>query len=82
MGGLAGMVLITLLLFGPSTMQLPLGPLGNWSVSLSLLLVVIILLAGAVGSARLLLEAHTAAEVYGGYLVGFSSQLIALRYYF
>lgn len=82
MGGLTAMVLITMVLFGPGSMTIPLGGLGSLSVSLSLLFILTILMAGLVGSSRLLLKAHVSRDVYGGYLVGFVSQLIALRYYF
>ena len=82
MGGLTGMVLLTMLLFGPGAMVLPLGPLGNWSLSLSLLLLLTILISGLVGTSRLWLKAHVSIDIYGGFLVGFVSQLVALRYYF
>ncbi|MEM9835365.1 MAG: hypothetical protein AAF828_02615 [Bacteroidota bacterium] len=82
MGGLTAMVLLTMLLFGPGAMVIPLGSLGSWSISLSLLLILTIITAGLVGSSRLWLKAHVSADIYGGYLIGFVSQLIALRYYF
>lgn len=77
MGGLVGMVLLTLLLFGAEGLRV-----GSTVVSLPFLLLFVILAAGATGSARLLLKAHTPLDVYAGFLVGFSSQVIALRYYF
>ncbi|MEL6357841.1 MAG: hypothetical protein AAFQ37_13015 [Bacteroidota bacterium] len=77
MGGLVAMVLITMLLFGPEVIAI-----GNWTMSLSLLLMLVIAAAGLVGTSRLVLKAHVSADIYGGYLVGFVSQLIALRYYF
>lgn len=37
-----------------------------------------ILLAGLVGTSRLILKAHSPEEVYGGYALGFTSTLIAI----
>ncbi len=38
------------------------------------------LVAGLVGTSRLLLGAHNTSDVYGGYMVGFLPQFIALSY--
>ena len=46
------------------------------------LLVWVVLLAGLVGTARLLLGAHKTKEVYGGYASGFMGQMIAFNYLF
>ncbi len=48
--------------------------------NLSLPLMIIILIAGVVGTARFILEAHEPAEVYGGYILGFMCQILALQY--
>lgn len=40
-------------------------------------LMIVVILAGAVGTARLYLKAHKEEEVYGGYIVGVLSQMIA-----
>lgn len=77
MGGLVGMVLLTTLLFGGNALQL-----GSWEISLPLLLLFSILAAGLTGTARLQLGAHNLLDVLMGFLVGFGSQLIALKYYF
>lgn len=39
-----------------------------------------ILACGLVGTSRLLLGAHNSSDVYGGYIVGFFAQFIALQY--
>ena len=44
---------------------------GSLQISMSLVLMVVIVLAGLVGTARMILGAHTPPELYGGYLVGF-----------
>ena len=77
MGGLVGMLIITTGLFGANGI-----PVGGYTVSLGLLLIVGVLVAGLVGSARLALGAHDKVQVYSGYLVGFLAQLIALKFYF
>jgi hypothetical protein len=42
---------------------------------------VVILLAGIVGSARLALNAHDRAEIYGGYVIGITCQFLALHFF-
>ena len=44
---------------------------------LRLLLLGCILIAGAVGSARLILKAHNSREIFVGYFIGFSGQFLA-----
>ena len=41
-----------------------------------------ILSCGLVGTARLILGAHNSSDIYGGYVVGFFAQFIALQYLF
>jgi hypothetical protein len=47
-----------------------------------LILIIIMFTAGAVGASRLYLKAHKENEIYGGYVVGILSQLIAIRIFF
>ena len=77
MGGLVGMVLVCLGVFGSRGMEI-----GGWTVSLGLVLIGAILLAGLVGSARLALGAHDKSQVYMGYMVGFIPQVLAYIFYF
>ena len=44
------------------------------------ILILSVLAAGLVGSARLILGAHEPNEVYGGYVIGFLAQFVALSY--
>lgn len=74
MGSLVGMVLVTILLFNYSSFQF-----GDTMYSMYSVLFIAITLAGIVGSARMILENPTAKDLYGGYLVGFATQLIALQ---
>ncbi|MEQ8702505.1 MAG: hypothetical protein RIC19_01235 [Phaeodactylibacter sp.] len=82
MGGLLGMVVITLLLFSHDTFLISLGAIGTYQVSMHWVLMLTMLLAGLVGTSRLILQAHEPTDLYGGYLVGFVSQFIALRFMF
>lgn len=82
MGGLIGMVIITMLLFSYETFTLPTPWLGSWQLNMNMVLIIVILLAGLVGTSRLLLQAHEPRDLYGGYIVGFVTQFIALRFMF
>lgn len=82
MGGLLAMVVITLLLFSHDTFLVNLGSGGTYEVSMYWVLMLTVLLAGLVGTCRLILQAHEPTDLYGGYLVGFVSQFIALRFMF
>jgi len=80
MGGLVAMVIISTLWFSYGSFILP------WNaareISMMNLLMLVIIIAGAVGTARLLLKAHEPNDVYGGYLVGFAAQIFAFAYVF
>lgn len=80
MGGLLGMVVITLAQFSHDTFLLHLGGWGTFEIGMSWVLISTVLVAGLVGTARLILQAHEPSDLYGGYLVGFVSQFIALRF--
>ena len=82
MGGLLGMVVITASFFSYGGMTFHLSSTSVVQISMVTVISLVILLAGMVGSARLLLGHHLPKEVYGGYLVGFMSQIIAWRIYF
>lgn len=82
MGGLIGMVVITMLLFSYGSFTLHLGILGAIQLNMNVVLMISIVVAGMVGTSRLLLQAHEPQDLYGGFIVGFSSQFIALYYLF
>ncbi len=46
------------------------------------IVVFILIIGGGVGTSRLALNAHKNDEIYGGYLIGMLSQLIAFRIFF
>ncbi len=82
MGGLAGMVIITMMLFSYDTFIVESALIGSVEISMNTLVVLAVILAGLVGTCRLALEAHEPRDLYGGYLVGFATQFIALRIIF
>lgn len=81
-GGLLGMVVITMMLFSYDSFTINSSILGTVQISMSSVLMMAILLCGIVGTARLMLQAHEPMDLFGGYLVGFASQFIALRIIF
>ena len=82
MGGLLGMVVITMLLFSYESFMINSTILGAFQVSMTAVFILTIFLSGLVGTSRLILQAHEPMDLFGGYLVGFASQFIALRLLF
>lgn len=79
MGGLVGMVVITMWMFSDSVFTMLLPFWGLVQVSMNLVLMIVLFLAGLVGTSRLLLGAHRPMELYSGFLIGLITQFIALR---
>ena len=79
MGGLLGMFIILLGLGVHDPVLIPLGSWGVLHTTTGTLLLLVILLAGMVGTSRLLLKAHEAIDLYGGYMVGLVAQFLAFR---
>ncbi len=77
MGGLVAVAVIMLALFGPNGIGI-----GGVTIGLPLLLIVVVLVAGLVGTARLALGAHDRMQLFAGYLLGFVAQFVALKFYF
>ena len=80
MGGLVGMSAVNTLYFNYDTFTLNMGRTGAYEVSTNFLLLVMLVLAGAVCTSRLLLKAHTSKQLYGGFAAGFLSQFISLYF--
>lgn len=80
MGGLLGMVIITMLRFSHDVFTIQAGSLGVISFNMNAVLMLVILLCGLVGTSRLLLQAHEPRDLYGGFMVGFVAQFLALRF--
>jgi len=77
-GGLLGAIGIFRFTIPIKYYQLPIGDhILQFSPNLFLAMVVVIV--GMIGTSRLLLGAHRPEDVYGGYLVGIISQIVAYR---
>ena len=51
----------------------------GFDINTNLILIVLLIIAGIIGTSRLILRVHTPSDIYGGYLVGFAAQIIAMR---
>lgn len=81
-GFLMGMIFIVFrFTYGYLDVSLPIFG-SEWRWSDRMVLAIVFLLVGAVGTARLYLKAHAQNEIYGGYIVGILSQMIAYRIFF
>ena len=78
-GGFIGMVLITMWLYSYGTFEMWLPFIGSCSISINLVLILSLLIAGLIGTARLGLGAHTSRELYAGFALGLLCQFIALK---
>ncbi len=76
MGGFIAMLLLTAFTWQNSPLKLNL-PGGNLLLSGTVVLAIVVIFAGAVGTARLTLGAHSPADLYRGYGVGFAAVLLA-----
>ena len=74
MGGFVGMILITTILYSYGYFHV-----GSIEISMIALLIFSILLSGLVCTSRMILKAHSLQEIYGGFIVGLSTQFIALQ---
>lgn len=82
MGGLIAMIVITMMQFSYESFTLNTATFGTLQLSMNLVLMIAVVLAGIVGTARLLLKAHEPNDLFGGYLVGFLTQFVALYFLF
>ncbi|MDX1684859.1 MAG: hypothetical protein R3275_06440 [Saprospiraceae bacterium] len=78
-GGLLGMMILTYAYFSYDAVEVSLQGWWQGQISMSVILVATIIVVGLIGTSRLILEAHTRQDIYGGYIVGLSSQLIAFQ---
>ena len=79
MGGLIAAVLLMKYKLKYDTFYLELPFLGSYVVNIYFVLLVTIVIAGMVGTARLYLKSHSLEQIYMGYIVGFLSQVIAFN---
>lgn len=79
MGGLVGMMLITVAFYSYGSFLIDLGTIGAFEINTMNLLISFIIIAGLVGTSRLILDAHHIRDISGGFLVGIVTQFIALN---
>ena len=77
MGGMLGMVVLIMTFFNYSSFVIPIGD--GIQMSINTLFMLVILLTGVVGTSRLLLGAHEIRDLWGGFVVGFGTQIIAYQ---
>lgn len=78
MGGLIGSLLLVKFKFGYEYFTVDLLRFGAYLVNVNTLLLVGFIIAGLVGTSRLVLKAHNEQDVYGGYVIGLFAQLLAI----
>lgn len=79
MGGMIGMLIVSMLLFSYGSFSIELPFLGQHDIRLRTILLITIILSGIVGTARLILRAHDLSQIYQGFMIGFATQFIALQ---
>jgi len=77
MGGLIGMILICLFYFQYPHFWIQFPGMEMMQMDARYLLMGVLIIAGLVGSARLILKAHETSDVFGGYVVGLLGQFVA-----
>ncbi|MBC7885685.1 MAG: hypothetical protein H7X99_09435 [Saprospiraceae bacterium] len=81
-GFVAGMMLmVNYWTYGVVNFSIPYSGI-TLGISDRLVMMIVLVLAGLIGSSRLYLKAHREDEVYGGYLVGILAQMVAFRMFF
>jgi membrane-associated phospholipid phosphatase len=78
-GGYIGMVLIIFWYYSYGVFDMWLPFIGSCSVSINLVLIVSMFMAGLIGTSRLGLGAHTSRELYAGFALGLLCQYMALK---
>ena len=76
-GGLMAAMLLLKFGYDYYSFLFNLSGVGTYIISTDVLIIASIIIAGIIGSARLVLNAHSTDQIFGGYIVGISSQLIA-----
>jgi hypothetical protein len=80
-GFLVGMIIIgTQFSYGSFVVAIP--SIGSYTVNIMLIYLIVLLVSGLMLTSRLLLNAHTKEELYGGFFIGAISQIIGFMLYF
>ncbi len=80
MGGLTGLAVINSIYFSFDTFALNSWWFGPLEISSNFVVMIVIILTGIVCTARMLLNAHSSGQIYGGLAAGFISQFVAFWY--
>jgi len=80
MGGILGFILLFLFQQGDTPLFFQGFHDNIYLIPMSLVFLFTLLIAGFIGSSRLILKAHSPSQVYAGYFIGIISQFIALRF--
>lgn len=78
MGGLTGLAAINSIYFSFDTFALNTWWFGPVEFSTNFVVMIIVVLTGIVCTARMIVDAHTPKQIYGGLAAGFAAQFIAL----
>jgi hypothetical protein len=79
MGGLVGMLILTVSLYSYPSFVIPIGEY-SFEMKTYFLLMMAIVFSGIVGSSRLFLDAHEINDLYGGFFVGLGTQFFAFPF--
>ncbi len=74
-GGISALMINMFWHFGYNTLSI-----GRWEVHIHVVLILLLMFSSIVATARLLMNAHRPKDIYGGFLVGFTAQFIAIRF--
>lgn len=83
-GGLLGMIILTKVFYSYDFADIDIPGIYQGAISMNAILMITIILVGLIGTARLILKMHEREDIYGGYMVGISTQMMAyqiLQYY-
>lgn len=50
-----------------------------YTIETNIIILILLIIVGIIGTSRLILKAHIPSDIYGGYLVGFAAQIIAMK---
>lgn len=76
-GGLVSLVILVISTQFSNSLMVDVPLFGAYEINVSAVLMIVLILAGIVGSARLILDAHKPKEVFEGYFLGFCTQFLA-----
>ena len=82
MGGLFAIVFIIRYNFSYESFIIDSRSLGIYEIHFNFIVLIIIVISGLVGTARLALKAHNIKDVYAGYMVGLVGQILSYRLLF